>query len=73
VHSVVDVSVAHETTKTVVWYKTLSSAATCELEQRHCDIVMYATVRVSRVTGVVMLEFTGDVVAVIIDVVVFDK
>jgi hypothetical protein len=62
VHSVVEVLVAHETTRTVVWYKTLSSAATCELEQRHCNIVRFDTVSVSRVTGVVMLEITGGVV-----------
>ena len=51
-HSTVEASVAHETTRTVVWYKTLSCAATCELEHRHCEIVRFATVSVSRVTGV---------------------
>jgi hypothetical protein len=70
VHSTVDVSVAHETTNTVVPYSALSSAATCELEHRHCEIGRFVTVSVSRVTGVVTVGSAGVVVIVgVVDVV----
>jgi len=67
VHSTVEASVAHETTKTVVWYKTLSCAATCELEHRHCEIVRFATVSVSRVTGVESGVASGVVVGRVVE------
>jgi hypothetical protein len=46
---------AHETTKTSVAYKTPNLLATCELEHRHCEIVIFATLIVSRIIAAVTI------------------
>jgi len=62
---------AHDTTKTSVAYKTPNLLATCELEHRHCDIVMFATLIVSRMIAAVPISIADVVEAELVTAVEF--